>query len=95
MGEQTSASRQSADAIEAEIAETRAHLASTIDELAVRVRPTEIARRQVGSAKARVIEATHTPEGDLRVERVAAVAAGSAVLAGLACLHIRHHRRRG
>jgi prenyltransferase beta subunit len=94
MGEQTSGSSQSPDAIEAEIAETRAHLASTIDELAVRARPTEIARRQAASAKARFMEATHTPEGDLRVERVGAVAAGAAVLLALAILHIRHHRHR-
>ncbi|MEO6144985.1 MAG: DUF3618 domain-containing protein [Dermatophilaceae bacterium] len=89
MGEQT---KTSPDAIEAEIAATRAHLASTIDELAVRARPKEIARRQVGSAKAWFVEASHTPEGELRVERVGAVAAGSAVLLVLATLHIRHHR---
>ncbi len=94
MGEQTSRSSQSADVIEAEIAETRAHLAGTIDELAVRARPSEIVRRQAASAKARFMEATHTPEGDLRVERVGAVAAGAAVLLALAILHIRHHRQR-
>jgi hypothetical protein len=91
MGEQTSTSP---DAIEAEIAATRAHLANTIDELAVRARPGEIVRRQAGSTKARVLEATHTPEGDLRVERVGAVAAGLAVLLGLAILHLRHHSGR-
>jgi len=91
MGEQTSTST---DAIEAEIAATRAHLASTIDELSVRARPKEIVRRKAGSAKARFVEATHTPEGDLRAERVFAVAAGSAVLLVLAVLHIRHHRGR-
>ena len=95
MGEQTSPSNQSADAIEAEIGATRDHLASTIDELAVRVKPREIVRRQAGSAKAKVVEATHTPEGDLRVERVGAVAAASFVLLALALLHLRHHRRRG
>ena len=88
MGEQT---QTSPEAIEAEIAATRAHLASTIDELSVRARPKEIARRKVGSAKARFVDATHTPEGDLRAERVVAVAAGSAVLLVLAILHIRHH----
>ena len=92
MGEKTSTSP---DAIEAEIAATRAHLASTIDELAVRTRPREIARRQTESAKARFVESTHTPEGDLRVERVGVMAAASAVLLGLAILHLRHRRRRG
>lgn len=101
MVEQTSISSQSPVEIEAEIVEARARLASTINELAVRAQPKEIARRQAEAAKAKVIDATHTPEGDLRVERVAAIAAGSAVLVGLAILHRRHHhggrghRRRG
>ena|SRR5450631_2650547 len=83
----------SPDAIEAEIAKTRAHLASTIDELTIRAQPREIVRRQKESAKARFVEATHTPEGDLRVERIGAVlAAGSAVLLVLAILHRRYHR---
>lgn len=89
MGEQTSTSL---DDIEAEIAQTRAHLASTIDELALRTRPKEIARRQAESAKAKLVEATHTPEGDLRMERVGAIAAGSAVLLGLAILRRHRHR---
>ena len=94
MGEQT---KSSPDAIEAEIAETRVHLAATIDELSVRAKPKEIARRKVGSAKARFAEATHTPEGDLRMERVGAIAAGSVVLLGLVLgiLHRRHHGHHG
>ena len=96
MGEQD---KTSPDAIEAEIAATRAHLASTIDELSVRAKPKEIARRQAASAKAKLVEATHTPEGEVRVERVGALAAVAAVLLGLAILHRRHHgsqhRRRG
>ncbi len=91
MGEQT---KTSADAIEAEIAATRAHLASTIDELSVRAKPKEIARRQAGSAKVWFAEATRTPEGELRTERVGAVAAGSAVLLVLAILRLRHRRSR-
>lgn len=98
MGDQTSTSPAE---IEAEIVETRARLATTIDELAVRAQPKEIARRQAESAKAKLIDATHTPEGDLRVERVGAIAAGSAVLLGLVILFRRYrhggrgHRRRG
>jgi hypothetical protein len=91
MGEQTSTSPA---AIEAEMALTRARLASTVDELAVRAHPKEIIRRQVASAKARLTEATHTPEGDLRVERLVAVGAVVAALTGLAAiLHVRHHSR--
>jgi Protein of unknown function (DUF3618) len=82
----------SPDAIEAEIAVTRAHLASTIDELTIRTRPREILRRQKESVKAKFVDATHTPDGDLRVERLGAiVVAGSAVLLVLAILHRRHH----
>jgi hypothetical protein len=90
MGEQTSTSP---DAIEAEIASTRARLASTIDELAHRAQPSEIVRRQVATTKARIVAATHRPDGDLRVERVGAVAAGLTVLLALAILHLRHHSR--
>jgi len=108
MAEQTSASPEttrsrhspdetptnlSPDAIEAEIAQTRAHLSSTIDELTVRAQPREIIRRQKESAKARFARATHTPEGGLRVERVAAIAAaGAAVLVVMALLHRRNRR---
>ena len=94
MADQTSTSSLSADAIEAEIAATRAHLASTIDELAVRAQPREIARRQAESAKTKFDEATHTPEGDLRVERIGALAAVSAVVLALVVL-IHRHRHRG
>lgn len=83
----------SPDAIEAEIAVRRAHLASTIEELMVRTQPREILRRQKESAKAKLFGAIHTPDGDLRVERLGAIAAaGSAVLLVLAILHRRHHR---
>ena len=94
MGEQT---KTSPDAIEAEIAATRAHLAETIDELSFRDKPKEIVRRKVESAKAGFVQATHTPEGGLRLERVAALGTGSVVLLGLvlAMLHRRHHGRRG
>jgi hypothetical protein len=97
MAEQTSPSPDqtspSPDAIEAEIAVTRAHLAGTIDELTVRSQPREIIRRQRESAKAKFVEATHTPEGGLRMERIGAMAAaGAAVFVALAILHRRHRR---
>jgi len=88
----TAAAALSPDQIEAQIEKTRAHLASTIDELAVRAQPREIVRRQKESARAKLIDATHTPEGDLRVERLGAIAAaGVAVVVLLAVLHRRHH----
>ena len=99
MAEQTSpepgatSTNLSPDAIEAEIAQTRAHLAGTIGELTLRTKPREIMRRRRASAKTKFFDATHSPEGDLRVERIGAiVAAGSAVFLVLAILHRRPHR---
>ncbi len=60
-------------ALEAELAERRAHLSTTIDELVTRLSPKEIIRREVESVRIRVAEATHTPDGQLRTELVAAV----------------------
>ena len=90
MAEQQQA-QSSVGAIEADIEATRTRLAATIDELAFRAQPKEIARREVASLKASVHDATHTPEGELRVERIAAVGAAVAALAAL----IIWRRRRG
>ena len=90
MAEQQQA-QSSVGAIEADIEATRTRLAATIDELAFRAQPKEIARREVASLKASVHAATHTPEGELRVERIAAVGAAVAALAAL----IIWRRRRG
>jgi hypothetical protein len=88
MADQTSTSP---DSIEAEIAQTRARLADTIDELAFRAQPREIVRRETESVKARLFDATHTSQGDLRRERVIAMAAAvSAVLVAM----VMHHRHR-
>ena len=81
----------SVDAIEADIEQTRDRLAATIDELAFRAQPKEIARREVASLKSSLYNATHTPEGDLRVERIAAVSAAAAALFAL----VIWRRRRG
>ena len=61
-------------AIEAEIEATRLRLASTVDELAVRVHPKTLATRGAETAKERARAAVTTPQGQLRVERIAAVA---------------------
>lgn len=86
-------SEQSPDpaAIEAQIEATRARLALTVDELAVRAHPKEIARRGVADGRARLMAATTTPDGKPRVERLAAVAAAALALIGLAIWN----RRRG
>ena len=79
-------------AIEADIDATRERLAETVDELAVRLRPKEIGRRSVNDALARVRAATTTPDGALRTERVAAVAAAVVSLLGLVLLGRRRRR---
>ena len=79
--------------IERDIEAARARLEGTVNELAYRAQPQVIVQRQVQSLALRLNEATHTPEGDLRVERVAAVAAavvGFIVVVGL--IRQRRHR---
>ncbi len=68
--------------LEAEIAARRDRLAQTIDELTHRVSPKAIINRQTEAAKARFADVATTPEGDLRVERIAAVVAVVAVIGG-------------
>jgi len=62
--------------IEADIELTRTRLAGTVDAIAERVKPANVARRGVESARAQVVD----ERGELRPERVAALAA--AVAAG-------------
>ena len=80
-------------AIERAIDERRRHLAATIDELTFRAQPKEIARRTAAGLQARVRAATHTPDGQLRTERLAAVGgAAAAVLALMVALRVRRRR---
>jgi Protein of unknown function (DUF3618) len=65
--------------IEAEIERTRARLAGTVDAIAERVKPANIARRALDSAKAQVVNA----DGSLRPGRVAVLAVVVAGTAGL------------
>src|SRR4051812_6487937 len=69
--------------LEAEISARRERLARTIDELTNRVKPKTIITRQTEAAKARFADVATTPEGHLRVERIAAVVAVVAVMGGL------------
>ena len=82
-------------AIESEIEATRARLAGTVDELAVRLHPKEIGKRSVNDAKTRFAAATHAPDGSLRVERIAAIAAAVVAVVGLMVANRRRrsHRR--
>lgn len=80
----------SVSSLEQELASARARLAGTIDEIAYRAKPEVIAERQMNSLKLKVDQQVRTPDGDLRVERIAAVAAaGLAVIAGIVLLRRR------
>jgi hypothetical protein len=81
---------KSVDQIEAEIVAARTRLANTVDELHDRTAPKEIARRQAEALKSRLMDATHTPDGRLRPERVAALAAVGAALIGLGVWRRQH-----
>jgi hypothetical protein len=73
--------------LEAELAERRAHLSTTVDELVTRLMPREILRREVEAVRIKVAEKTHTPDGQVRSELVAAVlGAASVVLIGVGLL---------
>jgi len=80
---------KSVQEIEAEIAAARDRLAGTVDELHTRTAPKEIARRQAESAKVKFTEATRTESGDLRTERIAALAAAAVALIGLGAIRRR------
>ncbi len=82
---------RSVQQLEAEISAARARLAGTVDELHIRTAPAEVARRQVQSLREKFTEATRTETGELRTERVAALAAAAVALLGLGALR----RRRG
>ncbi|GAA6527241.1 DUF3618 domain-containing protein [Intrasporangium sp. DVR] len=79
--------------IEKDIEAARARLEGTVNELAYRAQPQVIAQRQAQSLKLKLNEATHTPEGDLRVERIGAVVAAAVALVVVAGL-IRRRRHR-
>lgn len=75
---------QDPDTIVREITARQEHLAATVDELANRVKPKEVARRAAASAQQRAKEATTAEDGSLRVERIGAVAAAVVAVIGLA-----------
>lgn len=61
---------QSAKQIEADLAASRARLAGTIDELAFRAQPKELAKRQAEGVKLKLNDATRTPDGSLDNQKV-------------------------
>ncbi len=73
---------QSLADLEAEVVARRERLASTVDELVTKATPKAILQRQADAARARFADVAQTPEGELRVERIAAVVAVVAVVGG-------------
>lgn len=65
---------RSTQQIEADIAATRARLATTVDELVERAHPKNVVKRQVDQAKAQVFD----ERGELRTQKLIAV--GGAVV---------------
>ena len=70
---------RTAEQIEADIAATRARLASTVDELVDRASPKNVALRQVEQAKAQVFD----EQGRLRTQKIATVAGAVAGVIGM------------
>ncbi len=94
MSENNRALPSSPQEIEAAIAERRAHLADTVDELVQRAQPKAIAQRLVQDARRSLVSATHTDDGELRTERLVAVAGAVVALIALFTLLRRRSRRR-
>jgi Protein of unknown function (DUF3618) len=67
---------KTAKEIEADLAATRNRLAGTIDELAFRAQPKELAKRQTEEIKLAVHDATHTPDGELDTKKVGTIVGG-------------------
>ena len=77
--------RRTPDEIERDIEATRERLAATVDELATRVKPKNLARQAGERARAQVVDET----GAWRTDRVAALAGVLVLLAGLVLLRRR------
>ena len=80
------------DALERIIDARRRHLAETVDELVVRAHPKAIARRTTADAKQRAVGLVSDDSGNLRYERVAAVAAAAVLLLVLVVVRRRAGR---
>jgi hypothetical protein len=78
-------------ALERAIEAKRANLAATIDELTRRTKPKEIVRRGAAGVGAKARGAVATPDGNLRTERIGAVAGATLVV--LVALFLLRRRR--
>jgi adenylate kinase len=76
-------------ALEAIIDARRRHLSDTVDELVVRTRPKEIARRSAADAQQRARAFVTTEDGQPRYERIGAAAAAAVLLVVLVVVRRR------
>lgn len=81
-------------ALEADLAARRERLAATVDELTGRVTPQALVAKQKEVIRQRFVAATTTPDGQLRVERIAAVVAAVTLILGLRIWGGRRRRKR-
>lgn len=82
----------SPEALEAAIVARRAHLAGTLDELAERVKPANLAAEAKHEATDRARRAVSDADGNLLYERIAAV--GAAVVAVVVAVVVAKRRSR-
>ncbi len=86
----------SIDALQADVIARRHQLAGTVDELAARVAPQALVQQATDTVKAKALGVVYTPDGQLRVDRIAIV---GGVLVVAVALRIwggrRRARRRG
>ena len=68
---------KNAKEIEAELQASRQRLASTIDELAFRAQPKEVAKRPVAGLKLKANDMTRTSDGDVAEDKVGKMVGGA------------------
>lgn len=68
---------KTAKEIEAELQASRQRLASTIDELAFRTQPKEVAKRQVESVKLKANDLTRGGDGEVAGDKVGMIVGGA------------------
>jgi hypothetical protein len=78
LGDRDRAAVRTQEEIEADIAATRARLASTVDELVDRAHPKNVVKHQIDQAKAQVFDA----DGRLRTQKVVAVGGAAVAVVG-------------
>ncbi|MCE1180621.1 DUF3618 domain-containing protein [Actinomycetota bacterium] len=80
----------SVNRIESDLETSRRRLANSVDELVYRAHPKNVAQRTAADARVKFAEATRTPEGGMRQEVIASVAAIGVLLIAMGILRRRN-----